>query len=181
MKLRFPRIKIGLFSILFLIFLTAGLILGTPLGEIVIRLMPQTAHLAIFKNIYQEKTLIEKPGNIEKELRITKTLNVLGMKTGVCFEFQAGGTTIGQKENAEKGEVIADVVAVGEKLQSYKLDYVEVTKNREKNTLICQQFSRVYSTAENKIVMVIIKPKQPFTPKRVFWVSVNDMFGGTRL
>lgn len=176
MKWRFPRIKLGIFTTLFLIFTIAAIIIFTPAGVIIVRLIPNNVHEALFKNIYQQKTLIKNPGTLEKELTLTNTLPVLGTQTGVCFEFEAGGLTVGQKNKAEKGKIIADVIAMGPQQQQYELRYVDITKTKDKTTVICQQFGRFYSSTADSVIMLTIKPKQQFTPIRIFWVSTIDIF-----
>ncbi len=177
MKLRFPRIRLGIFTTLFLIFGVIALILLTPFSQIVVRLVPENIHKAIFENIVQQKTLIDNPGTIDKEIKITQKLAVLGSQTGICMEFEAGGMTVGQKKRAQQGKTIVDITAYGEQQQLYELKYVDVTSTQDKKTVICQQFGRNYSTTSDNVILVIIKPKNPpVTPSRIFWISTIDIF-----
>lgn len=176
MKLRLPRIRFGLFTTLFAIFALIILILLTPIGEIIIHLTPESYHQAILKDVYEKKTLFENTGTLEKPLNANIILPVLGTQSGVCFEFEEGGITIGQKETAQKGKKIADITIIGMQGQSYNLHDVIVTASPEGKTIICQQLGRFYSTTSDQIIALTITPKKPFTPSRIFWISTIDIF-----
>lgn len=176
MKLRFPRFRFGIFTTLMALFLLIALVLFTPLSEIVMRLIPEDTHRRIFGNIYQEITLLENPGTLEKKISFNKRLPVLGTQSGVCLEFETGGLTIGQKNDAKRNKTIAETAAISAQGQKYSLTDTLITQNPKKNIIICQQLGRRYSLTPDEIIMLSIKPKESFTPTRIFWASTIDFF-----
>ncbi len=176
MKLRFPRFRFGLFTTLIALFALIALILFTPLSEIIVRLIPAGTHLAIFKNVYQEITLLENTETLEKEIQFSKTLPVLGTQTGICFEFKAGDLTVGQLKQAKRNKIVADIISIGTNGNPYQLTDMVVTKTPKKTAIICQQLGKLYSTTPDEMIAISIKPIKPFTPTRIFWTSTMDFF-----
>lgn len=173
--MKFPKIRFGIITTLLTLFIVIALILFTPIASLFVRLLPQT----LFNDIFQEITLAENPGILNKPLTFNKSLPILGSQSGICFSVKSGNMTNAQRDQAKTGKPIANITAISPLGERYALRTTSLEhRKKEKRSIICQKLGRSsYSTTADKIVKIIITPnKNPFTPTRIFWVTAIDAF-----
>jgi hypothetical protein len=184
-RISFP-IFIGGFALIVL------LVTVTPLYSILMRVTPNSWQEAILKPLFRSIPLGSQPQRYSEPIKMPipkdGTLPVLSFDTRICFSFYStienpdpNYISLGQMQAAKKGEIIAEIIAVGaqDKYQ-YRIEdtyYTEaIDKNNKIISVICQRFGRAYGTMPESIEALYIRPIKPFMANKTVWNSIKHLY-----
>ncbi|PCK00571.1 MAG: hypothetical protein COA45_01995 [Zetaproteobacteria bacterium] len=170
--------KGGLTSFL-LILIGLGVFFMSPIPSYLKSLIPESLVKSMFSSAYQDIVLEESSRRIETPIKYAKDnpLPVLGRDTGICFSFTLDTDRIDKqrKEDAIHGQKIAEVIAISTEGTEYILNNVTLNETNDK-IVICQTFGKRESLIPDYIKAIYIRPLQPFTPSKIIWVTIKDIY-----
>jgi len=162
----------------------------SPLPEIMVGLIPQSAVRKVLSPLYQEIILEDKTHALKEPRKYEgKTpLSILSHNTGICFSFystpqKADSNIISAKilKDARRGRGIAEVIAVDKNKREHQLKKVDITErnadedNEEPTSIICHTFGNYISTLPEAITAIYVRPYDPITPHKVTWFTIKDI------
>ncbi len=165
-------------SFLFILFVIIVFFIS-PLPKYLISLVPDEFAGFIMSSVYEDIVLndnfelLVEPRKYSPEGR--KLLNVLGHNSGICFFFRPNIVDKNILSSANKGKIIAEVIAVStKKKDEYILDNVTVS-NSNNYTIICQKFGSYYSFIPDKVRAVYVRPLSKLALDKVKWITMKDL------
>ncbi len=155
----------------------------SPIPSYLLSLLPKSYVKVIFSGVYNEIIIdsLDAPITDPQKIITNEEFPLLGRNTGLCFSFPItldhDEKPIDAKvlEKTQYGEPIAEIIAISKDKTEYQLN--NVTSDRIDNKIIvCQKFSRRSSIIPKDIENVYIRPITPFTPDKVVWRTMKDIY-----
>ncbi len=162
----------------------------SPLPEMIIGLIPQSAVRKVLSPLYQEIILEDKTHALKepRKYESKNPLSILSHNTGICFSFYGTPQTADSKiisakilKDARRGRGIAEVIAVDNNKKEHQMKKVDITErnredaNEEPVSIICHTFGNHISSLPEAITTIYVRPYDPITPHKVTWFTIKNI------